>query len=558
MPTTIPPRSPASANAVRWVWWVGGCLLILQTGLLQYSIVRQSTTADEYGHLAAGIRYHQWGDTDIFRVNPPLVRWIAALPASRYDWGLRPEVWSPLGRPEFDEGRRLEAKFPQRFERSLRAGRRLVGGFAIAGSVAIFLLGRRLAGPVAGLLTSSLWVFQPQVLSHGALITNDIPVAVTVAFSLLALMRYLDAPSGLGAAKLAVLLAIATLCKFTGLLLFPISLLVLGLQRHVALSHRLVHGAALATIYLSGIALPYAYAGFFQSLRDLQLVSGSFQGLSPGLLGALPLPLASDFVRGLDRQQLDFETGLPSYAWGQSSRHGWWWFYPFSMLVKLPIGTWLALTSGACWLPFDRRVGGRHRDALLALVVAGFFLIVLMRKDGFAQQHRYVLVIYPMLFCLVALAWNGAAGLHKRSKRVFAKGVLVMACGLNAAETALAADDWLGSFNFLCGGSGSGHRYLFNDAVDWGQDTRLVESWLAENRGSRRVHFFSHNSYRGRWGRPRGEAVANQPELAIVSRSNLGLTDELPHQIPSLRPIDRIGQTHLVYQIQPRSTSSAR
>src|SRR5689334_13881732 len=55
-------------------------LVLAQCVLLVYSAWVHSPTLDEPAHLVAGLRNLRTGDSDVYRVNPPLVRSIAAVP----------------------------------------------------------------------------------------------------------------------------------------------------------------------------------------------------------------------------------------------------------------------------------------------------------------------------------------------------------------------------------------------------------------------------------------------------------------------------------------------
>ncbi len=64
-----------------------GCfvlLLVIHTLLLAASAWMHSPTRDEWGHLPAGVSHWQLGQFDLYRVNPPLVRMVAALPVLPY------------------------------------------------------------------------------------------------------------------------------------------------------------------------------------------------------------------------------------------------------------------------------------------------------------------------------------------------------------------------------------------------------------------------------------------------------------------------------------------
>ena len=57
-------------------------LLVLHAGLLAWIDTRNSPNPDETAHLAAGIAIWQSGRFDLYPVNPPLVRALAALPVA--------------------------------------------------------------------------------------------------------------------------------------------------------------------------------------------------------------------------------------------------------------------------------------------------------------------------------------------------------------------------------------------------------------------------------------------------------------------------------------------
>jgi hypothetical protein len=84
-------------------------LLTIHAGLLAWQAYRYSPTIDEPAHLAAGISHWKFGRFDLYRVNPPLVRMIAALPMllvePKVDWSAFTEA--AYARPEFAIGSAL-------------------------------------------------------------------------------------------------------------------------------------------------------------------------------------------------------------------------------------------------------------------------------------------------------------------------------------------------------------------------------------------------------------------------------------------------------------------
>ncbi|GEM_PF-5297383 len=90
----------------RTLTWV---LLTIHALLLGWSAYRHSPTLDEVGHLPAGVRCWQQQAFDLYCVNPPLVKMLAALPVvlldPRTDWA---DLDDSSGmRPEWQVGRRF-------------------------------------------------------------------------------------------------------------------------------------------------------------------------------------------------------------------------------------------------------------------------------------------------------------------------------------------------------------------------------------------------------------------------------------------------------------------
>jgi len=71
--------------------WVVVAILAIHAALLAYLAARHSPTIHEMAHLPAGICHWQYGMFDLYRVNPPLPRMVAALPVlfcrHKADWG---------------------------------------------------------------------------------------------------------------------------------------------------------------------------------------------------------------------------------------------------------------------------------------------------------------------------------------------------------------------------------------------------------------------------------------------------------------------------------------
>lgn len=466
---------------------------------------RTAPVSDEYGHFAAGLAWWQFGNTDLFRVNPPTIRILATAPAFATGMRLPKSIDQTNSdvRPEFIAGRELFAKNPERFQKGLFQGRLIIGFFNTLGLLLCYFIVSRVANSHAGLFAMLLWAGQPQLLAHSATIINDIPasigiLAVVFLMSSFRGKRYVHEPFVLGVALGAV-----TSLKFTALVLWPLVAVHWTVEfvrdwrsnfsssacpkRSTSLLLLFIRLAFTFSIACLVIGIPYGFRGNGKLLHSYQFISTTYGGpnatifspsnrLSEGAwgrsIGLIPVPLPSDFVQGIDRQQYDFDRGLPSYAAGIRSMRGWWWFYPYSMLVKLPIGTLaILLITGIMLVNKLTQLKRTLNDELPWQLPFCLLLLtyMLVSRTGFAQQHRYVFAIYPMLIVLAGLCFHQENWV---TKRCFLGFLCMTWIGMLSV-----APNWMSSFNTIAGGYSHGPWHVANDASEWGQDLFFARDW---------------------------------------------------------------------------------
>ncbi|TWT54064.1 hypothetical protein Pla22_16990 [Rubripirellula amarantea] len=549
---------------------------VVQITFLVVSAYRSSPVRDEFGHFYAGLQYWKHRDIETFNVNPPLIRAIGTLPAYLL-WNDVPIIDSERrtgvgeqertsadhvarGRFEFDDGHQLFARYPEEFQRHLFLGRLLVGSFAVMGTLTLFYWGSICFGKPGGLLAATLWAFQPEIIAHGSLITNDVPVAASMLIACFLFAAWCRTPTWARSIAGGFSLGFATLCKFTALLLWPFFLVfaiyvVVG-NRH-GRSTVILQSLLAVAVSLGTIAVPYRFEGVGKPIGEVcfltdQPIGTTWEQTPPRYrerwFANLPMPVPQEFVVGMDRQQYDFETGLGGYAAGTLSGTGWWWFYLYAMLVKLPTGTWLAMTASAVciYMQSNRKLAVIAKiDVALVGVIAFAMLQITAYKSGFAQQHRYIFPFYPFAFFLTAsalrivdwtswyakLTWTGA-------------GLTVVAC-------IGATPHWLGFFNLPSGGSRDGYKHLFNDATDWGQDCYLVRQWLEQHPEIRPVNIVSINGFNSQTPESMG-----LPDHVTISQDAQRWTVMSKHDLVGAKgiqyihrePTYEIGVSHFVYE----------
>jgi len=477
-------------------------LLSTHSAMLGWAATRHSPTMDEPAHLAAGIAHCQHRRFDLFRVNPPLVRMVAALPAISEGIGVDPDgpARSLGSRPEFDLGSRLIDRLGTDSIGLMTQSRLACIPFSLIGGLTCFLWGRELfrsAG--AGLLALAIWVFEPTILGHGELITPDCGAASFAALAGYTFWRWLGCPSRTRAAVAGVTLGGGLLCKTTLILLLPVWVMIWGITRLVSRRPRdpsaVRQAPVLGLVAILGIALyvlnlGYIFRGTFEPLGRPVFSSRLFTGLErsgyPGNrfagtpLGLVPVPLPADYLLGIDLQRLDFEThSRPSYLKGMwRERGGWWYYYLYGLLVKVPNGLQAIFILQIAWTLLDGRRGERALDWVMLLVPPAAIIAAVSAETSFSHNYRYILPAFG--FLIVAA---GGIVRHCRRPRSLRSALVAALAAWAVAETCSVYPETLAYFNAGSGGSRRGSRHMLHSSIDWGQGLlALKERWAGYDR----------------------------------------------------------------------------
>ncbi|MBD3676321.1 MAG: glycosyltransferase family 39 protein [Planctomycetaceae bacterium] len=479
------------------VFW----LLALHTALLAWSGWRMAPTFDEPLHLTAGWYTWQSGRTDLYAVNPPLVKTVAAIPLFFLD----PESdWSSLGdlpvRKEFDVAENFMAANAKRMRELTTASRWACLPFSLLGAWGCYLWGRRLYGPSAGLVALTLWSFSPTILGNGALITADVASAAMGIWAGYHFWRWLRSPEWGRAAICGVMFGICLLTKLTWLCLPAIWVTVWVVDRlfntnaETRWGRELLQGAVAVFFGFVVLNLGYAFENTGQPLGEYQFESRLLNGISTAeyrllgnrfedhWLGEVPVPLPKPFVHGFDSQREDFESGRILYFAGQRNEQGWWYFHLAAILLKEPLGLWLlAVVAVLPWRsPDENESSARHT---IAVILPALFLFVFISSQTRLNYYRYLTPVLPFLF--VAISRVGVLATAETGKKrwgIVALLVSVMASGIGSVSHSL-------SYVNLAGRAIQPDYWWFSDAnYDWGQDLYDLKAWRERHPQVKTLH----------------------------------------------------------------------
>ncbi|MGO8745182.1 MAG: ArnT family glycosyltransferase [Thermoguttaceae bacterium] len=476
-------------------------VLMIHTGLLAWSAYRYSPTFDEPAHLVAGISHWQLHRFELYRVNPPLVRMVAALPVLMvgYESDWRGFNDFPGARVELAAGRRFTDANGDRIVWLMTIARWACLPFSLIGAGICYFWARDLYGNVPRVLAILLWCFSPDILAHGSLITPDVPATALGVAACYAFWKWLNQPGWLKTIGSGSLLGFAALTKFTLLVLYPLWPVVwlmyrVGKREKMTLRRwgRELGMLAVATVVsLNVIDLGYGFESPLKPLGEFEFASELFGGAkAEGLSGnrfrgtwleRLPIPFPENMVRGIDAERKDFERGaFESYLRGEFSRVGWWYYYLYGLVIKWPLGTWLLVLLAALSRLSRAGTSAQRRDEFVLLAPLVVITIFVSSQWGLNQHVRYVLPMFPF-----ALIW--VSQVARQSRRAVRVAALV------AVTWSLGSSLWiyphsLSYFNELVGGPLGGHGHLLNSNIDWGQDLSFLKQWTKENPEARPLY----------------------------------------------------------------------
>ena len=229
-------------------------------------------------------------------------------------------------------------------------------------------------------------------------------------------------------------------------------------------------------------------------------------------LARLPVPLPEHYLLGFDEQKVEAD-GIPNrliraeaalragdaelarkeaasldpgvagytvYLNGVMRNSGWWYYYLFTLLYKVPEGTWLLVLLSLGRLLFHRRTAEAWADEICLWTVPVVVLFTMSFLTDINIGLRYVLSIAPYVFIATGkvVPWmEGRSGLRRQIRRCF----VVASMGLTIAAAISIHPHYLAYFNWASGGPDREPARLIDSNLDWGQDLVGLREWCRKN-----------------------------------------------------------------------------
>jgi len=504
MAGTLPTRQPKRKSAL-----VAAVVLLLLAAVpfqAVPSLVRKSATFDEGSHLSSAYEYLVTG---VFRQHldhPPLADQIAALPLLFLKLQLPADQASQESLIRF--GNRFVYRNVRDADTILLWGRLPVVLLTALLGWMVFSWGQELGHPGAGLLALFLCAFDPNILAHGRLATNDLAVT---CFSFIAVYRFwklLSSPGWANVIWAGLAFGAAQASKFSAVLLAPILMLLAALwllvghgvrapfplpgsrllSQRPGLFRAYALGTVLLMIFLIGFALVWADYRFEVGTvlaegrkldwLDEQLEGSRWEPAVRYLLQELPVP-APKYIYGLAVKYGHTEAGRSAFLIGELSTEGWWHYFLIAFLIKTPVPLLVLLTVATIRTVVQRR-GFWQREVFLLVPV--LIWLGVNSSSGFNLGYRHLLPALPFLFVfagqVVAAAgeqtskvpedfvslparhgfWSNHV--ERIGRRNVILGLVAILCAWQLVGTLRIHPHYLAYFNELVGGPKNGYRYL--------------------------------------------------------------------------------------------------
>jgi hypothetical protein len=466
------------------LFWLMLAAIVAAAGTLELaSAVQETQTWDEGIHISAGYAYLMRGDFRWNQEHPPLAKILAALPLLplRLELPVHAASWKKLDETQMGIDFLYHNRAPA--DTILMRARGSVMLLSLLFLIAIAWLVRRRFGSAAALLATALCAFDPNLMAHARYVTTDYPVTAFFFLAALLWMEYLLDGRARDLLLAALAFGLALVTKFSALLLVPALIALFAIRWRQAPDKFPVHRALTAFAAFAGIVLLLATVLYWP--ETVRALSGELPRLARVVKRGNPigenlyragkwfgLP-AHPFLTGLGLVASHNQIGHANYLLGTRSDKGWWYYFPVVFAVKSTIAGLIAtlglVTAGL--LVLSRRAALSFVWCALLIPPAIYFLISMTSAINIGMRH--ILPVYPFLYLAVAVLLTQAGA------RPWARTAMLLLAGLQIAECAWIAPDYLAFFNALSGGPGNGPRYLVDSNIDWGQDVKKLKKWLA-------------------------------------------------------------------------------
>ena len=379
----------------------------------------------------------------------------------------------------------------------IKRGRYATIAFSLLLALYVLKWSYELYGRNGALLSLSLYVFDPNLLAHGQLVTADLPAALMTTIALYHFWHFLRFGGKRRAFLSAITLGLSQLAKYSCIYLYPIFLVIAAIycrsrpateggetdQSHSLtwnLRRWFIVTVFFAIISIVTINLGFGFDGTGTPLSGYTFRDSFFKKLqATPIIGNLPLPLPVSYVQGLDLIKIEERTGEAFgniYMAGKlrvnhhdGTLHGFPGYYFYAAFFKVPIAKQIIFLVALVGYFSRRGQRGLRREEIFLLVPILVFWIYFNFFFNVQVGIRYVL---PVLALATIFCGRFVAAPESKLRRY---GALILVAWV--AISALSYyPHFISYFNEFVSDRKLAYRHLADSNLDWrGNEWYLTE-----------------------------------------------------------------------------------
>jgi glycosyltransferase involved in cell wall biosynthesis len=517
-----------------------------------------SQWSDETGHIGCGLEWWQLRTCILDKQHPPLSR--IAIAAGLYFRGTRladtHNPWISGVKALGDEST---------YSRNLALARMGILPFFVTSCWMVYVIGYRIAGHAAGIVAVLLHSTMPAILGFAGLAYTDMPLTAAILFFSWRWLEFNRLPDLRNAIWVGVSVAASVLSKYSAIPYISVAILITVVLR--LFQCRPIRITAPALSAAIAIAFLLTWSGFRFSFRPAVASDTFFDEVDRATGNAgfahdavrwafsvpLPMPELVEGIGAVRRHALD---GHWTYAFGERTQRGRWYYFPVILLITIPVTTLILIAVGGGYCAWRKGTWKVTSDQvavtsvpLAVLTVNAFSTINIGVRHGLAL-HPFAALLAG---CLAEWLWREFR--HRPWARAAVAAMLVG----HVVSSVSAHPDYATYTNILAGSHPE--RICLHTAAGDGDLFRL--SSRLKQLGIERVELALPGLVRPEaagirnyamlepQARPTGWVAASIMAVRVGSR----VRGDYPW-LERFNPVEKVGRSLLLYHIPPGESSA--
>jgi len=504
--------------------------LLIKFSVGLFILIDDSAIVDEIAHIPAGYSYVAYSDYRLNPEHPPLLKDLAGLPLLALDVDFPKDhvSWTEDVNGQWESGWNFLYHYGNNADQIIFFARLPLLLLSILFGWLIYIFTKKFFGTNPALLATFFYTVSPNFLAHSHFVTTDMGIATFIFLALASFAWFLKHPSYTTLFWATLGLAGAHMTKFSSVLLIPFYLgilfILLVMQRKPPklgnLARKIkslfwkkfwIYLVSYAVIMTGSLIIVWGFYSLhtvnFPAEKQIELIEVSIanapdivRNVLVSMSGNKILQPFAQYVLGVSMVFNRISGGNTTFFLGEVTNQSFALYFPVSYLLKTPISFLVLLFISLAMffkdiftaqlkgkLPWIKKLWRNVAEYVSAHIPETvFFLFILFYSyisvtGNLNLGIRHLFPIMPLIYILVS---KKIFTLFTHFKRKIGQttGSVILALLLVwfGVSTINASPNYLSYHNELIGGGKNAYQVFTDSNVDWGQDLKRLNKWLAE------------------------------------------------------------------------------